>query len=208
MIAGLVALVLAAPAYASQPRDQYAPGPWESAIAAPSSTAPAPRATTPAPRRGLPSKRVWLRDVRTAMSGSRAYLDRRAARGGRKLAIVLDIDNTSIASRYAWPEPVKPVRAFAGEAHRLGLTIFVATGRSRSNIANARRALTRAGYHYRSICTRRAGESLRRGKLRCRKRFEQQGYTIVADVGNRPTDFWHGHFERRFKLPDYGGRLA
>lgn len=209
LIAGLLTLALATPACGSEPRDPHPPSASGSgaASATPSAVAPATR-TTIAPRSGLPSERVWLGDVRRAMAGSRAYLDRRVARGGGRLAVVLDIDNTSIASHYAWPKPVRLVRAFAGKAHRLGVTIFIATGRSRSNIANARRALTRAGYHFRSICTRRTGESLQRGKLRCRKRFERHGYTIIADVGNRPTDFWHGHFERRFKLPDYGGRLA
>lgn len=45
-------------------------------------------------------------------------------------------------------------------------------------------------------------------KLGCRKQYEQQGYTLVANVGNRSTDFEGGHYEKGFKLPDYDGQLS
>lgn len=142
------------------------------------------------------------------MKGSRAYLDRRIAKGGRRLAIVLDIDNTSIATHYDWPKPVEPVRRFAAKAHRLGIAVFVVTGRHRAQLRPGQRALERAGYHVRSYCTHRKGETVQRSKLRCRKGIERRGYRIIANVGNRSTDFWHGHYERGFKLPSYGRRLS
>ena len=204
---GLLVLALSAPACGAEPEDvPTATGGSPSSSSSPSVTSA--RTSVSARSDGMPTKAEWLDDVAAAMHGSRAYLGRRVARGGGKLAIVLDIDNTSIASYYAWPKPVRPVRRFAGKAHRLGVTIFIVTGRRASHLGRAPRALTRAGYHYKSICTRRDGETLRHGKLRCRKRIQRHGYTIVANVGNRSTDFWHGHFERKYKLPDYGNRLA
>jgi hypothetical protein len=45
-------------------------------------------------------------------------------------------------------------------------------------------------------------------KQRCRASFRADGFRIVANVGNRSTDFVGGGYERAFKLPDYGGRLG
>jgi hypothetical protein len=35
-----------------------------------------------------------------------------------------------------------------------------------------------------------------------------EGYTIVANVGNRSTDFLGGSYQRAFRLPDYALQLA
>ncbi|SDD59113.1 HAD family acid phosphatase [Nocardioides lianchengensis] len=160
---------------------------------------------------GLPSKATWLRDVDRSLSGSRGFLRRRAAaaKPGERLAVVLDIDNTSIASHYAWPRPVKRTRAFARRAAALGMTVHFATGRTRAQLEGVPEVLREAGYRYRGICVRRSpSEPLQASKLRCRKALERRGFTIVASVGNRLTDLQGGHTGRRFKLPDYGGRLS
>jgi hypothetical protein len=34
------------------------------------------------------------------------------------------------------------------------------------------------------------------------------GYTVVANVGNRATDFEGGDYERAFSLPNYGNQLG
>mgnify|MGYP007039431383 CR=1 FL=1 len=38
--------------------------------------------------------------------------------------------------------------------------------------------------------------------------IESKGYTIIANIGNTPTDLSGGHAEKAFKLPDYDGRLS
>ena len=48
----------------------------------------------------MPSKEQWLHDTVVALSGARPYVADRAARGGRKLALNLDIDNTSLQTYY------------------------------------------------------------------------------------------------------------
>ena len=72
------------------------------------------------------------------------------------------------------------------------------------------RMLKRAGYHPTQVCGRRSvGETLRHSKPRCRARFIDEGYTIIANVGNNRTDFsGPKDYGRAFKLPNYGGRLG
>jgi len=41
-----------------------------------------------------------------------------------------------------------------------------------------------------------------------RAEIEAKGYTVIANIGNRPTDLVGGHAERTFKLPDYDGQLS
>lgn len=159
---------------------------------------------------GLPSKSVWLADVSTAMAGSLTYLDRRVARAGdgESLAIVLDIDNTSIATEYAWPQPVKRVRTFALHAAAQGVAVYFITGRMQSQVSEVAPVLRKAGYRFARICGRRPGESLAASKQRCRRWVAAKGYTIVANVGNRSTDFVGKNCERAFKLPNYDNQLS
>jgi len=165
-------------------------------------------AGSPAEAASLPSKARWQADVRTAMQGSVPYLDARAAQGGRRLAIVLDIDNTSLATEYDWPRPVRPTLRFARRADRLGMGVFFVTGRHRGTLAGPRRELRRAGFPISGMCGRGRGESLVHSKQRCRRQLAARGWTIVANVGNHRSDLVGRHYERGFRLPSYGGRLS
>jgi hypothetical protein len=159
---------------------------------------------------GLPSKAQWLADVSTALTGADAYLTSRAAKGG-KLAIVLDIDNTSIATHYAWPEAVGPTLTVARRAAALGMKVFFVTGRFETGsggVANAVPALRGAGYSWQAICGRKAGEKLAASKKRCRGAIAKQGYAIVANVGNNGPDFAGGNYEKAYRLPNYDGKLS
>ena len=165
-------------------------------------------AGAPAGAAALPSKSQWRADVREAMHGSVTYLDQRVAEGGRPLAIVLDIDNTSLASHYGWPEPVRPTLRFARHAHALGVGVFFVTGRYQDSLGGARRALRKAGYTVTGMCGRRHGETLTHSKQRCRRQLTRAGWRIIANVGNRRTDLVGGNYERGYRLPSYGGRLS
>lgn len=165
-------------------------------------------AGSPADAVPLPSKARWHADVRQAMQGSIPYLEARAARDGGRLAIVLDIDNTSLATEYDWPRPVRPTLRFARHADRLGMGVFFVTGRHRGTLANPRRELRRAGYEVTGMCGRGRGESLVHSKRRCRRQIAAKGWTIVANVGNHRSDLVGGDYERGFRLPSYGGRLS
>ncbi|MET3963276.1 hypothetical protein ABIE44_003210 [Marmoricola sp. OAE513] len=158
----------------------------------------------------LPSRERWHADVRDVMHGSRAYLVGRArtAASSERLAVNLDIDNSSLATGYSPGRAMKPVLRFTRTAHAQGIAIFFNTGRTAEAEAATLHQLRRAGYHVDRLCLRRSGESLVEGKQRCRAEFVAAGYTIVANVGNRRTDFVGGDYERRFKLPSYGNRLS
>ncbi|MFL6156618.1 MAG: HAD family acid phosphatase [Marmoricola sp.] len=158
----------------------------------------------------LPTKQQWLADVSKAMYGSRAYLGDRlaAAKPGERLAINLDVDNTALATRYSPGEAIVVVRRFTRYAHNHGIAVFFNTGRGPKAAADARTQLLHAGYTVDRFCHRRTGERLIHGKERCRASFVKAGYTIVANVGNRSTDFVGGNYERAFMLPNYGNRLG
>lgn len=156
----------------------------------------------------VPSKDKWLADTRQAMVGSRAYVDRRVARGGRRLAVNFDIDNTTLATYYDRGTAVPVVLRFARYAHAHGVTLLFNTGRQRGHLAGVTRQLRRVGYTVQEVCGRRAGEPLAHSKQRCRRHFVAEGYRIIANVGNRDTDFVGGNYERAFRLPSYGGQLG
>jgi hypothetical protein len=159
----------------------------------------------------MPSKSQWLADVNTKMSGSQAYVDDRVARaGGGKLAINFDIDNTTLATHYAYGAPVRRVLRFANHAKAKGVTLLWNTGRLTGDgrMVRAKRQLQRAGYTVTEVCGRRRGESLRHSKQRCRRHYVVEGYTLIANVGNRRTDFTGGGYERAFRLPNYGNQLG
>lgn len=157
--------------------------------------------------RHLPSKKSWLRDVSKALKPANAYLDARAKKGGR-LAIVLDIDNTSLSTQYDWPRPVTPTLSVARHARSTGYSVFFVTGRYYSDLKNVAGPLKRAGYVYAGICGRNPGESVRHSKQRCRASIANLGYTITASIANNPVDFVGANYERAFALPNYGGLLS
>lgn len=165
----------------------------------------------PAQAASLPSKSQWVADTYDAMQGSRAYVGRRADQGGSRLAVNLDIDNTSLASHYDYGAPVAVTLRFARYARDHGVKLLFNTGRIRGDgrLAKAKDLLRAAGYRVTEICGRTSThETLTHSKQRCRRHFVAEGWTLVANVGNRQSDFTGGSYEKAFRLPSYGGRLA
>jgi hypothetical protein len=155
----------------------------------------------------LPRERTWRTDVAQAMAGSQRFLERRAESGGR-MAINLDIDNTALATEYDPGDATPRVLRFARKAHRLDMAVLFNTARHRSDVRRTARVLRRAGYTVDDICGRRSGESVVHSKKRCRRGFRADGFELVANVGNNPTDFRGGGYDRAYRLPSYGGRLS
>ena len=167
----------------------------------------APVATKHAVRPTVPTKEQWLADVHTAMKGARAYVKHRAASGDAQLAINFDIDNTVLATYYGGGA-IEEMLKFAGMAQRHGVAILFNTGRVATQHDSTVAQLTSNGYPVTDVCLRAKGETLPHGKQRCRDQFIDAGWTLIANVGNRPTDFAGDGYERAFKLPDYGGVLG
>jgi predicted secreted acid phosphatase len=142
------------------------------------------------------------------MNGSRAYVRDRVRKGGTKLALNLDIDNTAIATYYQRGKPVAVTLRLVKYAKSLGVKILFNTGRFVPARAKTIRQLKAAGYPVDGLCAHYRGESLSQSKQRCRQSFVNNGFTIIANIGNRSTDFVGGNYERAFKLPNYGNRLG
>jgi hypothetical protein len=161
----------------------------------------------------MPSEKKWVADTYKALNGSRVYVRNRVARagsnqGGTKLALNLDIDNTSLATYYQTGKPVAATLRLVKYAKSKGVYILFNTGRNVSKRAQTIAQLKSAGYPVDGLCAHYKGEALRHSKQRCRQSFVNNGFTIIANIGNRSTDFAGGNYERAYRLPNYGNRLG
>lgn len=71
--------------------------------------------------------------------------------------------------------------------------------------------LKHRGYKVSGLYVRNFGDLFRdKAEYKTAKRaeIEAKGYTIIANIGNTPTDLSGGHAEKAFKLPDYDGQLS
>ncbi|GAA3030217.1 hypothetical protein GCM10020000_03580 [Streptomyces olivoverticillatus] len=158
------------------------------------------------PYSGLPGYQTWQKDVKKALEPTIPWLRGRVGEDGGKPTVVLDIDNTALETHYHPGRANEPVLDVAQWAHQHHVSVLFVTARTSSS--SAREQLQQAGYPVDALCTREHGEGKDDGKERCRKELTEDGYTITANIGNRPTDFEGGYYEKGFKLPDYGGRLS
>jgi predicted secreted acid phosphatase len=186
-------------------------------IADPAAAAPARTAAVSARSAAAStvSYATWLADVTTATAPAQAYLEQRvaAASSTDKLAIVLDIDNTSLASYFysSYPVPATPpVLALAQYATAHGVKVFFVTGRPELIDEVTEYNLKSVGYTVDGLYSRNVLElleSLQTFKTAARKQIEGDGYDIVANVGNSASDLAGGYADATFKLPDYNGLL-
>ncbi|MFE5937088.1 HAD family acid phosphatase [Streptomyces sp. NPDC056470] len=194
------------------------------AMAAPAASVPAaaPAAVTAASTGGVADLAgvdygTWRRDVKAVVDQARPYIEQRSSNaGGEKQAIVLDIDNTSLETDFHFflhlPTPaVQDVRDLAQYAHSRGVAVFFVTARPGIIHALTQYNLKAVGYPVSGLYVRSLPdlfEEVSTYKTAKRAEIEARGYTIIANIGNRPTDFAGGHAERTFKLPDYDGKLS
>ncbi|WP_093609676.1 HAD family acid phosphatase [Actinoplanes philippinensis] len=166
-------------------------------------------AATPAGAAALPSRATWLADVQAVTDQAAAYLDTRLPATGIKAAIVLDIDNTALQSRYKPYDATPSVLALARQARADGASVFFITARPEIIEAATELNLSIVGYQWTDLYTRPTFDFSDNQTLKTKARtdIEKRGYTIVANVGNSATDLGGGHAERTFKLPDYDGQL-
>ncbi|MFI0960255.1 HAD family acid phosphatase [Streptomyces sp. NPDC021080] len=160
---------------------------------------------------------TWQSDVQTVIDQAVPYVQQRTANaGGQKLAVVFDIDNTTLETDfhpwYELPTPaVKASLALARYAHSRGVAVFFVTARPGIIASETKWNLKSVGYPVDGLYVRDLPDlfdevsAYKTGK---RAEIESLGYTIIANVGNNTTDLVGGHAERTFKLPDYDGQLS
>ncbi len=142
-----------------------------------------------------------------------SFLRRRTARrrASEKLAVILDIDETSLSNyaemlkqNYIWDGKafdawVNTAQAPAipgtlridREAKQLGVTVFFITGRAEAERAVTERNLQAQGYEWKSLTMRAPSETNETAqvyKSAARTRIVAQGYTIVLNVGDQWSD--------------------
>ena len=138
------------------------------------------------------------------------------------LAVVLDIDETSLsnytelnAGNFANAQgalilaiasadspAIGPTVDLYREARARGIAVFAVTGRPDSVESFTRDNLSTAGYtDLAGIYFKPSGEPAIAFKSASRAAIEQQGYRIVANVGDG-GDLEGGHADRSFKLPN------
>ncbi|MFT4058974.1 MAG: HAD family acid phosphatase [Legionella sp.] len=144
----------------------------------------------------------------------------------KKLAIVLDIDETSLSNykhmiqrdftgthkdfhhdvMAADAPAIKPTLALYQDAVRHGVSVFFVTGRHQSERQATQMNLHRAGYKHWTGLYLRPNNYTRKSiipfKSHTRELITQKGYTIVATIGDQCSDIKGGYAEKGFKLPN------
>ena len=102
-------------------------------------------------------------------------------------------------------EPIKPVLALVRLARERGVAVFLLTGRPERLRAATEANLRAAGYEWTglllkpdNLATRSAAEFTARE----RKKLQDQGYTIIVNIGDQMSDLDGGVAERTYKLPN------
>ncbi|MFH8786238.1 HAD family acid phosphatase [Streptomyces roseoverticillatus] len=158
---------------------------------------------------------TWQRDVQAVVDQALPYVKERTGNAhGRKQAVVLDIDNTSLETDFHWTYPtpaIKPVLDLTRYAHARGAAVFFVTARPGILDGLTEHNLRNVGYPVDGLYVRHLPDlfqDVSTYKTAKRAEIENNGYTIIANIGNNTTDLVGGHAERTFKLPDYDGKLS
>lgn len=157
------------------------------------------------------------------------YLVKRIARGakdGKKLAIVFDIDETTlsnlshiVAQDFGFIPPawdawvvsarcpaIVPVQTIYDTAVRGQVEVFFITGRTEEQRASTERNLRDVGYEsWTKVFFKPTDDpdlTTRGFKIDTRRKLQQQGYVIIANIGDQDSDLVGGYAERFFKLPN------
>ena len=168
---------------------------------------------------------AYERALTTVAAEAGAWIEQRAARGGARLTVVFDLDETLFLNwRYlsrvdfgyidaewerwvaeASAPPVASVRDVYRRARRLGVDVVLITGRPERS-----RAVTEANLRaidcadYAALICKPAGHQGTSAafKTAAREKLTRDGRTVIANIGDQQSDLTGGFAERTFKLPN------
>jgi predicted secreted acid phosphatase len=144
----------------------------------------------------------------------------------KKLAIVLDIDETSLSNYRTFSahqfvetkqqihqdmlaanaQPIIPTLQLYNDAYKQDVAVFFVTGRRISEKNATIKNLKKAGYeHWTGLYLKPENyhqPSVIPFKSSVRKMIASQGYTIIASIGDQYSDLKGGYAEKTFKLPN------
>ena len=101
---------------------------------------------------------------------------------------------------------IAPTLRLFNLSRSLNVTVFFITGRPETQRAATKRDLLNAGYggyaqaYFVPDGARFAAAADFKAPIRAQ--IEQRGFTIIANVGDQPSDLIGGHAEQMFLLPD------
>lgn len=173
----------------------------------------------------------YQHEIARVLTQARRYIMLRVAENAarkhpQKLAIVLDIDETSLSNydymvkrdfvgsseqlhqeKLAANAPViKPMLALYQEAKAHGVAIFFVTGRHESERDATIKNLKLAGYSDWAHLYLRPEQynqaSILPFKSQTRAAIKKQGYTIIESIGDQYSDLNGGYTEKKVKLPN------
>lgn len=198
----------------------------------------APLATTAAEPKNLSALKQQIdtyvdsgdyeRGLAKVAAAAAKYLEKRIPRGalaGKKLAVVFDIDETTLSNIghirqndygyvpviwEAWVAEatapvIAPVKAVYDAAVKGGVTVFFVTGRRASDQRGTAKNLHDAGYltwervYYKPNEDKGTSAAF---KTDVRREIEASGYVIIANLGDQESDLVGGYAEKTFKLPN------
>ena len=172
----------------------------------------------------------YAQDVAAVALQANKYLVKRIPRGakGRKMAVVFDIDETTLTNVRqilandfgyvpkvwdAWvlegkAPAIIPVQTIYDTAVRTKIDVFFITGRKERDRASTERNLREVGYDtwtkifFTPDQEPDQPQSVRGFKIDTRRKLTQEGYVIIANIGDQDSDLAGGYAERTFKLPN------
>ncbi|MFC9813548.1 HAD family acid phosphatase [Streptomyces virginiae] len=219
-VAAAAAVLTLVPATAAQAAPAAAPAAVSAPATATATASSAASASAPGGNAAILGidYATWQREVAAVVDAARPAIEQRIANSpaGEKPALVLDIDNTSLETDFHWfwtyPTPaIAKVRALTQYAHARGVAVFFVTARPGIIHSLTEYNLKAVGYPVSGLYVRDLPdlfEEVSTYKTAKRAEIEARGYTIIANIGNSPTDLVGGHAERTVKLPDYNGKLS
>ena len=167
----------------------------------------------------------YMRDLEVVAVRASTWIEQRAVRGGEKLTVVFDLDETLF---FNWPHisamdfgyvvtewdrwvdeakapAIEPVREVYRTARRRGVDVVFITGRPESQREATVRNLRAidCGDFAALICKppgQRGGTVAY--KTGAREQLVREGRTIIANIGDQHSDLAGGAAERTFKLPN------
>lgn len=130
---------------------------------------------------------------------------------GRPIAGPCDPDSGGPCGWAAWDQlardpAIGPTLQVFQKARSANVAVFFITGRPENQRAATERNLRRVGYggYARLVMVPNGAHfaSAADFKTPVRAEIERQGYTIIANMGDQPSDLRGGHAEKKFLLPN------
>ena len=167
----------------------------------------------------------YQRDIEVVARRAKAWIEERAARGGAKLTVVFDLDETLLLNwshmsamdfgyvKREWDRWVEDAEAPAIDsvrevyrtARRLGIDVIFITGRpedARAGTERNLRAIDCSDYAA-LVCRPDAQKGTNAAfKTGVRQKLTSEGRAIIANIGDQESDLTGGFSERSFKLPN------